>query len=311
VAAAGVILLLLWPLGAPADPRSPAPPRPGPGRPADIAVPGKLFAALKRQVTIPFHGIVTSVTAKPGQPVKAGDELARFSLAPEVALQLRRRVNPTLLKELEMQMAGLEKNLEHLQAKLKELRLLVQQKMASAESLNQVEREVQHVLRQRDVLKERLDLEGRLAREDRELLTKQLGGALVAGRIPREAPVITPIAGHVLWVNPECRVDAELGPGSPVAVVAVLNPMRIRALVYENEALQLKPGDAAEFALESLAGRKFPARVMSVPWTPTTPALDQPSYYEVELEVANPEYLLKEGLKGVVTFGAPAQTPPG
>jgi hypothetical protein len=49
--------------------------------------------------------------------------------------------------------------------------------------------------------------------------------------------------------------------------------------------------------LDSLPGQKFQGKVCRVSWSPTTTTLEQPAYYEVELEVPNPNLALKEGLK--------------
>jgi multidrug efflux pump subunit AcrA (membrane-fusion protein) len=271
-------------------------------RSSEIVVSGKVFCSLKRQVAMPFPGTVISLNVRPGQRVKAGDMLASFRLAPEQALQLRRRVSPTQINDLQLQLAGVEKGLEQLEAKQRELRQLIRQELASAESITQVEREMQYLTKQRASLQERLRLEQGLVQEDLAVLKKSLGNGVALGQVPHEIAVTSPIAGHVIWVNPDFREAAEFPQGAPVIAVGVMDPMRLRALVHEIEALQLKPGDVAEFSTESIPGRKFQAKVVSIPWTSSTPALDQPSYYEVELQVQNPDSALKEGLKGEVVF---------
>jgi hypothetical protein len=90
-----------------------------------------------------------------------------------------------------------------------------------------------------------------------------------------------------------------------------MDPMLIRAQVYELEALQLNLGEAAEVTVESLPGRNFEAQVSRVSWAPVPPPVwvpagqEQPSYYEVELTVPNPDLVLKEGLKGRITLRRP------
>jgi len=61
--------------------------------------------------------------------------------------------------------------------------------------------------------------------------------------------------------------------------------------------MKIKVGDRAEVTLASLPGRKFPAVVSRISWSPITSKIDQPSYYEVELKVPNPDLSLREGLK--------------
>jgi hypothetical protein len=79
-----------------------------------------------------------------------------------------------------------------------------------------------------------------------------------------------------------------------------MDPMIMRAQIHEMEAFRLSLGDKAEITVESLPGRRFVAQVSRTSWTPLTPALEQPSYYEIELTVPNPDIELKDGLKGEI-----------
>jgi membrane fusion protein, macrolide-specific efflux system len=58
----------------------------------------------------------------------------------------------------------------------------------------------------------------------------------------------------------------------------------------------------AEVTFDSLPGKKYVASVSRIPWAPMPAALQQPSYYEIELTIPNPELELKEGLKGQITI---------
>ncbi len=111
-----------------------------------------------------------------------------------------------------------------------------------------------------------------------------------------------PIGNHVLWVHPDLREDAEFNKGTAAFSIGVMDPMLIRAHVHEIEAVQLKLGDLADFTLESIPGRKFQARVSRISWETLTPQLDRPSYYEVEFELPNPDFILREGLRGQIIF---------
>jgi multidrug resistance efflux pump len=112
----------------------------------------------------------------------------------------------------------------------------------------------------------------------------------------------TPISGYVIWVNPEVRDGAELGPMPAAFQVGVMDPMLLRGQAFEIEALQIKVGDQADVILDSLPGRKFQGTVSRISWSSTTTGLEQPSYYEVELKVPNPDLALKEGLKARIVL---------
>ena len=82
--------------------------------------------------------------------------------------------------------------------------------------------------------------------------------------------------------------------------VGTLDPMIIRAQVHEIEAQKLKENMAATVTFDSIPGKKYAASVSRIPWAPIPAALQQPSYYDVELTIPNPSLELKEGLKGQI-----------
>jgi len=277
---------------------------PGPET-SEIVLSGKLFCSLKRQVIAPFRGTITSLRAHSGQQVEEGDVLARYRLAPEAALELRRRVLPFRIKGLEMQLAEVEKNLATLKDKQRELKELVQNNLASTGSLTQINREVALLTKNRKLIQERLPLERSLARQERMLIKARLGTPISSGSVPKEGILATPIGGHVIWVHPELREGSETIAKRAVFMVGVMDPMLIRARIHEIEAVQCKVGDMADFSTESIAGRKFEAKVSRLSWASMTPQLEKPSYYEVEFQVANPDFILREGLRGQVVFRKP------
>jgi hypothetical protein len=77
--------------------------------------------------------------------------------------------------------------------------------------------------------------------------------------------------------------------------------MVIRAQVHEIEAMRIGLGDEADFSLESIPDRTLRAKISRISWTSLTP-MESPSYYEVELEVPNHDYVLREGLRGWIVF---------
>ncbi|MFH1137366.1 MAG: efflux RND transporter periplasmic adaptor subunit [Pseudomonadota bacterium] len=268
----------------------------------EIVVSGKLFCSLKRQVIAPFPGVVTSLEVKVGMMVAEGDVLARFKLEPQAALNIRKRASQFGLKELEMKLAQVENSLAQLQGKQVELKQLARDNLAPAQSLVQIERDVQLQTEQRELLKASLRLERSLADEDLKLLKTLLGGNLKPGQVPDEVALRAPIGGHVVWIHQDVRIGAEIVPQQIAVQIGVMEPMLFRAQVHEIEAAKLKIGDKAKFSLESAPGRVFDATVNRLSWAPVSPLLEPPSYYEIEFIAPNPEFVLKEGFKGRLFF---------
>jgi len=268
----------------------------------ETIVSGKLFCSVKRRMLVPFHCTIISLNVRSGQQIKADEVLARYRLAPEDTLKLHRRVSSFDIKELEIKLAENHKLLTNLEDKNKDIRQLSAHDMAPSDSLVQNEREIEFAKKKRQYIQERLRVERALAEEDRAVVEELLGSKVKHGHAPQNGALKTPIGNHVLWVHPDLREDAEFNKGTAVFSIGVMDPMLIRAHVHEIEAVQLKLGDLADFTLESIPGRKFQARVSRISWETLTPQLDRPSYYEVEFELPNPDFILREGLRGQIIF---------
>jgi hypothetical protein len=173
--------------------------------------------------------------------------------------------------------------------------------MVPAHSVAQIDRKIELLTKKQALISERLPLERELAEEDRSVAGELLGNPVSHGHVPQRGTLKAPISGHVIWVHPDLREEAEL-KGGIVLQVGVMDPMLIRAQVHEIEAVKLNVGDTANFSLESIPGKKFNAKVSRISWSSLTPQLDRPSYYEVEFEVSNPEIILREGLKVQIVF---------
>jgi multidrug efflux pump subunit AcrA (membrane-fusion protein) len=295
-----LLLLLASPaLTVPGWCRDQEPAAAGPG--VEFQFTGKLFCSLKRSVVLPYPGELTALSAAPGQAVAAGAVLGRYRLTPEARHGLSRRLAPPQIGELEAKLAQLDKDLAALRAQHRSTQALAQENLASRQSLTQVEGELQALSRSREAVARSLAQERRLVQDDRQVLARQLGISLPASRLPEEALLLAPITGHVIWTHPDLKVGAELKAGEPVIQVGVMDPMILSARVHEREAMHLAPDTEARVVVESLPGRIFAARLARLPWASQVPALEQPSYFEAEFHLANPDLLLKDGLKATLT----------
>jgi multidrug efflux pump subunit AcrA (membrane-fusion protein) len=263
----------------------------------EIIFNGKLACSLKRRIDLPFKGVITSLRVHSGQPVKAGDILATYRLAPESVLAIQKRLSPQEITDTEVKLAETERTLSPLVNKQRELSQLVQKKLAPTQSLADTNRDVELLRREKSTLQASLQNERQLVEQDRKVLSDQLETSLKSNRVPREVNLKSPIKGYVISINPAIRVGAELPPMSAAFQVGVMDPMVVRGQAFEIEALQIKVGDPAEVTLDALPGRKFEGKVSRISWSSITANLEQPSYYDVEITVPNPDLALKDGLK--------------
>ena len=263
----------------------------------DILLSGKLACSLKRAVVMPFLGVISALPVQAGQRVTSGEILARYRLLPESIAQIRSRLFPTQVKDLEITQVKLAAKLSQLDKKIAGLQQLARQNLTSQQSLDQVEKEISLTCQEKTDVAERLGWARQLHHDDQVLLQKQLGISPGIKNIPTEGKLSSPLDGYVVWVHPDMRVGAELKPMEPLFFIGKLDPMVIKAQVHELEAVRLKLGDPADVQVVSLPGKKFTAQVSRISWSSLAAAADQPSFFEVEFTVPNPEHILKDGLK--------------
>jgi len=269
----------------------------------DILLQGKIQCSLKRQVLMPFKGVIAALTVQPGQSVKAGDVLARYTIAPEVVQQLRKQLSAPQIQDLEVVLTNFDKTLISLERKRSELKDLAEENMAPAQSLAQIQKEIQYTEQGRAAARQRLQLE-RDSVKDFEVYVKDLlGGSLKPVYHPSQPASLTaPITGNVISIQSDLSAGLEVGAGAPVFLIGVLDPMVMHAQIHESDMPKVALGDKAEATLESVPNRAFEARVSRLSLSPLVPGLEQPSYYDIEFTIPNSDHVIKEGFKGQIVL---------
>jgi multidrug efflux pump subunit AcrA (membrane-fusion protein) len=268
----------------------------------DIVLQGKLQCSLRRQVVIPFKGVITSVNVQPGQTVREGQVLARYKLAADVVQSLQRQVAAPQIQDLEVALANLDKTLTSLETKRAETESLVKENMAPSQGLVQIEKEIQVQEQSRKVYEERLKLERQLLVEFKVYVKDLLGGSLNPLARSEDTSIIAPISGQVVSIQSDLRKGLELGAGAPAFIIGVMDPMVIHAQVHESDIVNVALGEKAEVTMESVPNRTFEATVSRFSLTPLAPGVADPSYYDIEFTIPNPDYALREGFKGDIAL---------
>ena len=196
-----------------------------------------------------------------------------------------------------MNQVRLTAKLTDLEKKRQGLQQLAKNNLTSQQSLNQIDNEINPTRKEKNALADRLRWARQLHQDDLAVLEKQLNNPGGAKNLPSEGKLTAPIDGYVVWVHPDMRVGAELKPGEPAFLIGDLDTMIIKAQVHELEAMRLRIGDQAEVHVVSLPDKKFTGNVTRISWSSLTSAPDQPSFFEVQFSVPNPEHILKDGLK--------------
>ena len=271
-------------------------------RPTDISFSGKLYSPVKLSVFLPYNAKILNLSGHIGQQVKRGDVLATYEIPLETRMDEKTKLSPASIKDLEHKLAVADKEIDRLSAKSRELEAMSQRNMASQQAISMNNKEIEVYRKDKAAVTEQLNLARDILSDRVELAEDHFGKGVGIGKVPKEGIIKAPHDGFVMWMNPELRAGVKLAKEAELFQVGSLNPMIIRAQVHEIEAQKLKEGQPAVVTFDSIPGKKYAASVSRIPWAPMPAALQQPSYYEIELTIPNPNAELKEGLKGQITI---------
>lgn len=272
---------------------------------ASTILTGKVVPTVTRPVPMPFNGVVDELLVKPGDQVEDGSPLLRFHLQDDAERMLQREVtNGAQTENLKGQILSMQRELSNMTAERNKTRQLVSSGLGSRQALARLEDTVNSLkgrieLMQATIKKNEANFKLRLKE-----LEEYFGVPIREGQIlPKEMVLTSPIKGYVLSVAPAMYPGQLVSAGTSPVQVGQLNPVLIQIPVYEAEINDIKVGDMAQVQIPSLGDQTFKGIVNEISWISTDMNVANPSYYNVELTVPNPDLVLKPGFKAVVRFG--------
>jgi multidrug resistance efflux pump len=293
---------------------------------AEILFRGKSFAFVKRNLVFYYAGEIVDIPVKEGQTVNKDDILAAYKLDRESMIQVHNILYPeqvlSLKKSLYNQQVNLDKltkvnlpvkklDLERVEKELSDLRELQSKGMAHAEAVKNKDRQLQQTKKEvleiedsikqaeADLAKTKEDLRFQEAKQKRDLdlLEWQTSRSYSDSSVPLDKAFMkAPIAGTVVWISPEIRVNSETAKGFHAMTLAPMNPMVVRCKVHELDLVKLKPGDRGTIVFDAMPDKKYPCKVSRIPWTSRNAALEVPADYDIECLLENPDGKIKDGL---------------
>jgi multidrug efflux pump subunit AcrA (membrane-fusion protein) len=248
----------------------------------------------------PFTGRmkVTKVLADIGQKVNLEQVLLEYAYPLEDLISERRKLSQADLLSLDATLDRTRADIADLHHKLDEARMRKQMGAASDQEISDLVREIQVTTLKEQLQRDQLRMDRDQASGDLELAKAKFGLKTDEHHLPGMSWVTSPVAGYVLWVNPEVKPGVILTKSTKLFVVGPLDPILIRALVYEKLASRLRVGDKAEVTFQTLPGKTFEATISRIPMTGVQLDTQLPTDFEVELTLPNPDLKLKEGMRG-------------
>lgn len=267
----------------------------------ELVLQGRAYCALTQAILCPMQARVEQVLAQVGQPVVKDQPLLQLRLLPQDAAALALRASKgAALTAQELRIKEFEVRLSQLERSIKETEKLEAIGLAPRTAMTDLLEQKTVLLKQLDVAQQNLADGRRNAHEDLKVLTDLLGYPVASGSQPTQLIVRAPQDGHIIGLEPNVTPGAIVN--GKVMTLGVMERMVVRGQVHESEIGRLKAGEAATITLDSAPGKTMEAQLTSISWAAQDNSLAAPSYYLFELNVANPELLLRDGNKVQVTF---------
>jgi len=294
---------------------------------AEVVFRGKSFSVMQRNVVLPFSGEITKIHVRVGDTVEKDAKLVTYkldrqsmmslqaSLYPEAVLRLKagvydQRINLKKLKTVGLPVKELE--LEKAQKDYNDLRTLESKRLAApdavANSLRVVKAtkkavlEIQESIDQAESALEKLtkDLEfyEDKQKRDLDLLEWQTNRTYEKdSKLPQDvAYLVAPIAGKIIWLNADLRVEAEISRGFRAVLMALTNPMVVRCKVHELDLVKLKMGAKGTVKFDAIPQKTYHCKVSRIPWVSRNPSLEVPADYEIEASLEDADGRIMDGL---------------
>ncbi|WP_444454100.1 efflux RND transporter periplasmic adaptor subunit [Rhodobacter capsulatus] len=253
---------------------------------------GTIEAAQLVSVGAQVSGQLQTLDVALGDRVQKGDLIARIDSSDQRADVARAEA---ALKQLQAQIKAKEASIRVAELSLTRQKTLNSKALSSDETRETAEATL-------DVAQ--AELEGLKAQLDEAQVTLSSSQTELA-----RTQISAPISGTVVAIVSEEGTTLNANTSSPTIVkLAELDRMVVKAEISEADVVAVKPGQTAEFTLNSSLTTPFKARLRALEPAPAsietsdTIDTDEAIYYNALLDVDNPEGILRIGMSAEVTI---------
>lgn len=245
--------------------------------------------------------LILSAPLKVGDPVSEDQILVTYELPLETLMAEKQALSRSELNSIEHGLAIVENQLSQLRQHQADLENMVADKAVAPNDVRYNAREIEALLLQRDYL-----------REERELSQQRYDNAVIIAKskygkdqdihhLPRVGYIRAPSAGYVLWTNSSLVPGMAFTKQASLMSIGRLDPIVIRASVHEIVAQKLKVGDPVNIVFHAIPDKTFHTTISKVDFVAQPAMLQQPSFYEIEMNMPNPDLRIKEGMRCDIT----------
>lgn len=248
---------------------------------------------------------IQKVDIQIGQTIKADEPLVWYEVPLEKVIAEREALSRTNLDKYEGLLAKVNYRLALIELKLNELEKGV--------SLNTVPRAQRHLaglsyeslLKQKEALSGAYDLTLAKYKREMELAREHYGKDFNLLNFKRSTFLASHYGGTVLWMNTSLKPGMVYIKRAKLFTVGILDPIHIRAVVYEMDLHKIKVGDKATVTFRAMPGQTFTTTIDTINYVAQTTDPQVPVYYEVDLYLQNHDLRIKEGMRCQVSVDVP------
>mgnify|MGYP000971739404 CR=1 FL=1 len=245
---------------------------------------------------------LTKVLVNIGQEVQEEQVLATYEIPIENVIAEKQKLSKADLKYYEYLLSEVNRALDALRVKRSEQERMMRYQSVSPQEIEDNLGQIDVQLKQRDYIEQILNEEKRQYKDQLEITESTYGKNVEKMIFPKEGYIRSQLSGTVIWMNFDARVGKIFNTRTPLFLVGVLDPIVVRCAVHEIKAQNLKAGDKASIVFHTMPDKTFETTINKVSYVAQPAMLQQPSFYEVELLLPNPDKILKEGLRCDVTI---------
>jgi len=248
---------------------------------------------------------VLAVNLQVGQHVTENEPLVSYAMPLDRVIKEKETLTRAKVTSIESALALADYKLAVLTLMQSEMQKGVSLETASTGNVRQATRSIESLTKQRASLTAARELAQARYDNDVEMARVRYGDNLDPRQLPRRDAIRAPFAGNVLWVNPSLVPGMRFTKQTSLFTIGRLDPILVRAAVHEIALPKLKVGDPVTVTFHSLPGQTFHSTIATINYVAQPSTLQQPSFYTIELSLANPDLRVKEGMRCDVSVNLP------
>jgi multidrug efflux pump subunit AcrA (membrane-fusion protein) len=239
-----------------------------------------------------------------GDRVAAGAPLLRYEAALEQIIREKMNLSRHRVTSYESVLQAALVELKKIKDANREVKLMQERGAASALDVQLGDERVRLMEKRIEYLRTMVQSEQARLEQREEKVTADFGADVGNGTFPKNVVEAAPIAGHVLFVN-SGLVPGAVFTGADTDTlyeIGTLENIVVRCAVHEIQALKLKAGDPVDIVFRAFPEEVFHSAIRSISIVSIPSYLQQPSFYEVDIPLDNPDLRIKDGMRCDVTI---------